>query len=222
MRVALAEDDTFYRAGLVKLLEAAGTQVSQEAASGDELIAYLRRGPLPDIAILDINMAGRKDDGLIAARQIAEMFPGVGVLLLSAFAEATYAERLFEGGSAGKGYMIKDSLNAVGPLREALERINNRQTYTDPKVLDHLLRPRDQKEPTLRERLTPRERSVLSLLTDGASNAAIAANTHITSGAVEAAVRNIYTKLGIPDDPAYNKRVLVVLKCLTEEGRLTP
>ena len=72
MRVALAEDDTFYRAGLVKLLEAAGTQVSQEAASGDELIAYLRRGPLPDIAILDINMAGRKDDGLNAARQASD------------------------------------------------------------------------------------------------------------------------------------------------------
>ena len=222
MRVALAEDDTFYRAGLVKLLEAAGTQVSQEAASGDELIAYLRRGPLPDIAILDINMAGRKDDGLNAARQIAEMFPGVGVLLLSAFAEATYAERLFEGGSAGKGYMIKDSLNAVGPLREALDRINNRQTYTDPKVLDDLLRPHEQKEPALGERLTPRERSVLRLLTDGASNNAIADATRITSGAVEAAVRNIYTKLGIPDDPAYNKRVLVVLKWLTEEGRLAP
>ena len=222
MRVAIAEDDTFYRAGLVKLLEAAGTHVSQEAGSGDELIAYLRRGPLPDIAILDINMAGRKDDGLNAARQIAEMFPTVGVLLLSAFAEATYAERFFEGGSAGKGYMIKDSLNAVGPLREALERINNRQTYTDPKVLDDLLRPRDHREPAVRERLTPRERNVLSLLTDGASNAAIAAAIHITSGAVEAAVRNIYTKLGIPDDPAYNKRVLVVLKWLTEEGRLAP
>jgi len=222
MRVAIAEDDTFYRAGLVKLLEAAGTQVSQEAASGDELIAHLRRGPLPDIAILDINMAGRKDDGLNAARKIAEMFPAVGVLLLSAFAEATYAERLFEGGSAGKGYMIKDSLNAVGPLRESLDRINNRQTYTDPKVLDDLLRPHEQKEPALGERLTPRERSVLRLLTDGASNHAIADATRITSGAVEAAVRNIYTKLGIPDDPAYNKRVLVVLKWLTEEGRLAP
>ena len=220
MQVAIAEDDTFYRAGLVKLLEAAGTDVTQEAASGEELLAYLHRGPLPDIAILDINMAGRKDDGLITARRIADTYPTVGVLLLSAYAEATYAERFFEGGSAGKGYMIKDTLNAVGPLREALERINNRQTYTDPIVLDQLLAPRDHADQA-GQFLTAREQTVLTLLSSGASNAAIATTTRTSAGAVEAAIRSIYIKLGIPDEPDYNKRVLVVLKWLSHQGRLT-
>src|SRR5690348_351059 len=109
MRVAIAEDNAFYRAGVIKLLQAAGATVIHEAASGAELLARLHNGDLPDVALLDIRMANSDDEGLRAALQLFDRYPEVGVLMLSAFAEAPLARQLFEDGSSGKGYMLKDS-----------------------------------------------------------------------------------------------------------------
>ncbi|HEX2806810.1 MAG TPA: response regulator transcription factor, partial [Kineosporiaceae bacterium] len=139
MRVALAEDSLVYRNGLVRLLEAAGATVVHEAASGGELLTYLAEGrsdpstsggALPDVVMLDIRMAGRADDGLRAAEQIAAAFPTVGILVLSAHADAGYAQRLFANGSAGRGYLLKESLDSVCELQEALSRVVRRRTYT--------------------------------------------------------------------------------------------
>jgi len=214
MRVAIAEDNPVYRAGLVGLLHATGMEITHEAASGAELLASLRAGPLPDVVILDIQMAGIDDDGLMTARALRAKHPEVGVLLLSAYAEPTYAERLFDNGSAGKGYMLKDTLNSVGQLKEALNRINEGLTYTDPRVLDQLLAGGKPPPTSPLDELTARERTVLTLLASGASNSAIAVAMRSSPGTIETAIRSTYTKLTIPDSPDYNRRVLAVLEFL--------
>jgi DNA-binding NarL/FixJ family response regulator len=212
VRVAIAEDNPVYRAGLVGLLHATGMDVLHEAASGSELLAQLRGGALPDVAILDIQMAGIDDDGLNTARILRQQHPGVGVLLLSAYAEPAYAERLFQHGSSGRGYMLKDTLNSVVQLKEALTRIHEGLTYTDPKVLDQLVAGGRPASTSPLDELSPRERTVLTLVAAGASNSAIAATIRSSVGATETAIRNIYNKLAIPDSPEFNRRVLAVLK----------
>ena len=220
MRVALAEDDLVYRNGLIRLLEAAGATIVHEAASGDELLSYLaddrHDAARPDVVMLDVRMAGRPDDGLLAAEKIAAGWPGIGILVLSAHVEAQYAQRLFAHGAAGRGYLLKESLDSVGELREALSRVYRGRTYTDPQVVDELL----DRDPARRidQRLTPRELAVLRLLASGASNAAIARDTRSSTKSVESAISGLYAKLGIPDAPDVNRRVLVVLTWLDEAG----
>jgi DNA-binding NarL/FixJ family response regulator len=220
VRVAVAEDNLVYRNGLIRLLEAAGADVAYEAADGAELLALLAdaegRRPLPDVAMLDIRMGGRDDDGLLAAERLTAAYPGVGVLLLSAHADAGYAQRLFEGGSAGRGYLLKESLDSVSELSEALSRVHRRRTYTDPRVVDELIR--GEARHRLGTLLSPREQDVLGLLASGASNAAIARSLRGSTKAVESTISTLYTKLGIPDAPDYNRRVLVVLSWLDHGG----
>lgn len=216
MRVAIAEDDQIYRTGLVKLLELAGVEVVAAVASGAELLAQLAAGARPDAVLLDLNMAGRRDDGLQAALELRRLHPAVGILLLTGSADARIAEQLFVDGSAGKGYMLKESLTSIPELTHALDRIVRGQTYSDPLVVDELLAR--QRSGGARDLLTPRETSILSHLATGASNAAIAQALHTSTGAVEVAVSAIYRKLGIPDEPTYNRRVLVVLRWLRDRA----
>ena len=215
MRVALAEDSLVYRNGLIRLLQATGVEVVLEAASGEELLARLARtapADVPDVVMLDIRMGGRDDEGLDAAERIAAAYPGIGILMLSAHADAGYAQRLFASGSAGRGYLLKESVDSVSELSEALSRVARRRTYTDPRVIDELVHKDVQRR--LHELLSPRERDVLALLASGASNAAIARGTRSSTKAVESAISGLYAKLGIPDAPDYNRRVLVVLTWL--------
>ena len=217
MRVAVAEDDLVYRNGLVRLLEAAGVVVVHECATGADLAARLDDDTVPEaerpeVVLLDLRMAGQDDEGLVAAERITAARPGTGVLVLSASADARHAERLFANGSAGRGYLLKESLDSVGELREALERVRQGRTYVDPQVVDELVRQDPQHR--LERLLTARELAVLTLLASGASNAGIAAATRTTGKSVEAVISALYAKLDIPDAPDYNRRVLVVLAWL--------
>lgn len=220
MRVAIAEDSLVYRAGLVRLLEAAGSEVVGEVGTGDEMLSLLEASDLPDVVILDIAMGRRKDDGLRTALTIRERHPSVGLLLLSAFAETSYAERLFEDGSAGKGYMLKDNLNNISDLNEALSRVHRGQTYSDHHVVDMLMRR--SRGRSLQDLLSPREQRILVMLANGSSNAAIADALGTTVGTVEASVSGVYTKMGINQTPEYNRRVLAVLRWLAEQDRHQP
>ena len=82
MRVAIAEDDPVYRAGLVELLTAADVAIACQASSGRELLDYLA-GELPDAVLMDLRMEGRPDDGLATAEVISQRDPDLGILLLS-------------------------------------------------------------------------------------------------------------------------------------------
>ena len=82
MQVALAEDGALFREGLLMLLKAAGHEVVACAASGDELVAFLRIHPA-DVAILDIRMPPEPDGGLVTAERLRATYPDMGLLFLS-------------------------------------------------------------------------------------------------------------------------------------------
>ena len=82
----------------------------------------------------------------------------------------------------------------------------------DPEVVSQLLARARRRDPL--DRLTPRERTVLSLMAEGRSNAAIAQALVVSDGAVEKHVSNIFTKLDLPPAPEDHRRVLAVLRWL--------
>lgn len=212
MRVILAEDSPLLRQGLARLLADAGVEVTQTVADAVTLLAAVA-AEQPDVVITDIRMPPTfTDEGLSAALDIRARHPKVAVLVLSQYSEAAYAERLLRDGTTRVGYLLKDRVNDVNALRDAMIRVADGETVIDPDVIRTLVsRPRQQNP---LGRLTDREREVLALMAEGRSNQGIGDRLHLAAKTVEAHVGAIMTKLDLPDTADDNRRVAAVVRYL--------
>ena len=218
MRILVADDAALIRAGLVGLLERAGHDVVAEAGDAPELIAQCTRlaeGPdgLPDLVITDVRMPPTMtDDGLRAAVQLRESYPGLPMLIVSQYVAPAYAATLLATNAAGGvGYLLKERVGRVADFMRSAELVAAGEVVMDPEVVAQLLNAR-RTDPRL-GRLTPRELEVLSLMAKGAANQQIAAQLVITPAAVAKHVANIFAKLDLgPDED--NRRVRAVLAYL--------
>jgi DNA-binding NarL/FixJ family response regulator len=153
------------------------------------------------------------DEGLRAARQIRERWPGVGILVLSQFARPSYAFELLQTGTEGVGYMLKDRVSDLETLADGVRRVAAGGSVLDPSVVGQLVgRPRRGPDPL--EELTEREREVLGLMAEGRTNRAIAEQLVITEHTVEKHVTSVMGKLRIPASADDHRRVLAVLTFL--------
>ncbi|MDR1189994.1 MAG: response regulator transcription factor [Bifidobacteriaceae bacterium] len=214
LRIVVADDSVLLREGLARLLAEAGHLVVDTAASAPELLAAVRRSR-PELAVVDVRMPPDfTDDGLRAAIELRAELPGLAVLVLSQWVEAGAARELLADGRGGAGYLLKDRVQDLGSLDQAIRRLAHGGTVIDPEVVAQLMvRPAD----SPLGRLTPREREVLGLMAEGKSNAAIASSLVVTEGAVEKHVASIFAKLDLAPSVSDHRRVLAVLMAL---GRL--
>jgi serine/threonine-protein kinase len=209
MRVVIADDTALLRQGLARLLRDNGVEVCGEAGDGQELLALVEHEQ-PDAAVVDIRMPPTNtDEGLVAAAEIRQRFPGTAVLILSQYVEASYALRLVESSEGGCGYLLKDRVLDAGELVAALERIAAGELVVDRELVESLLdRPR---EDDALESLTEREREVLRLMAEGLTDRGIAQRLWVAPSTVETHVRHILQKLGLREDSTYNRRVQAVI-----------
>jgi DNA-binding NarL/FixJ family response regulator len=219
MRVAIADDSALFRDGLTQLLTAADMRVVAEAKSGDELLVRISADP-PDAAILDIRMPPTfTDEGIRTAGEIRSRFPGVAILVLSTYAETSYALTLLRDGAAGMGYLLKDRVDSVQALIDALTRLVAGESVIDPDIVTRLLaRPGRSRLDTL----TSRESEVLAMMAEGRSTIGISEQLHVSPKTVESQVSSIFTKLDLPSAADTNRRVLAVLTWLRESTHLEP
>jgi DNA-binding NarL/FixJ family response regulator len=216
MRVVIAEDLVLLRDGLTRLLRDNEIEVVAAVSDGDALVREViaRR---PDLAIVDIRLPPSfQDEGLRAALQARRRVPGMAVLVISQYVEHTYAQELLADGRGGIGYLLKDRVMHVADFLEAVRRVAAGGTALDPDVVSQLFSRRREDGPL--ERLTPREREVLSLMAEGRSNAGIAESLVLTVGAVEKHVQSILSKLDLAQSTGDHRRVLAVLAYLQEAG----
>lgn len=213
-RIVIAEDHYLVREGTRRLLEdTAEVTVVAAVGTATELLDAVRR-LRPDAVITDIRMPpSHHMEGIDAARTIHREHPGVGVVVLSQHTDETYALALFQDGTSGLAYLLKDRLGDVGDLLTALHEVLNGGSVIDPLVVEQLVARRSRKAQSPLARLTPRELDVLREMAKGRTNAGIEAALHLSSSTVEKHVSSIFDKLGLGAEPVH-RRVAAVLAFL--------
>ena len=191
-RLMIVDDHEVVRMGLRAALEVEPDfAVVAEAGNGREAIEKAR-AHAPEIVLMDVRMAGM--DGIEACREIRSERPDTKVLMLTSFAEEETVVAALLAGAAG--YVLKNVARAR--LLDALRSVARGESLLDSKVtrsvLDKLVgmheRPGDE------DNLTAREREVLALIADGATNKEIAAKLVVSDNTARNHVSHILGKLG--------------------------
>ncbi|HEY7279347.1 MAG TPA: response regulator transcription factor [Trebonia sp.] len=212
MRIAIAEDSGLFRSSLALLLRSLGAEVTASVASGTELLTVVRDDP-PDVVMLDIRMPPTfSDEGIRTAQAIRGLHPDTGILVLSTYAETSYASQLLETVRSGVGYLLKDNVTDADALMESLERVAAGETVIDPAIVRRLLGRK--RKPSVMDTLNEREVAVLRHMAEGRSNLGIAKELYLSARTVETHVTSVFTKLGLTPSDTENNRVRAVLTFL--------
>lgn len=212
IRVVLAEDNTLLREGISRLMTG-HPDLDLVAVCRDlpELLAAIEV-QRPDVVVTDIRMPpSGTDEGIRAAAQLRHDHPEVGVVVLSQYANPSYALALLEGGSEGRAYLLKERVGEVDDLLEAIRVVARGGSVIDPKVVEELVASTSRSRRSDLRHLTPRETEILGEMAQGKSNAAIADTLFLSQRAVEKHTNSIFSKLGLTEERDVNRRVKAVL-----------
>jgi DNA-binding NarL/FixJ family response regulator/class 3 adenylate cyclase len=211
-RVVIADDSALIRDGVAALLRENGLDVVATAGDAEALHDAVARHR-PDIALVDIRMPPTwTNEGLVAAETIKRDDPDVGVLVLSQHIEPAYALDLVRTGERYSGYLLKDRIADVDILLEAVRRVARGGCVVDPALTDELVRWADSRG--LLSELDDVERSMVELIAQGLSDAAIGERLALSPDAVEAHVGRVFAKLGLEGVGAEHRRVAAVISYL--------
>ena len=110
------------------------------------------------------------------------------------------------------GAVLKDRVIDVSVLRQAPETVAAGGTVLDPHIVQSLMRAHACRSPV--HALSDRERDVLGLMAEGLSSGAIAERLVVSGKTVESHIANIFSTLGLHDEPSGHRRLLAVLEAV--------
>ena len=201
--VVLADDQALMRMGFRMVLEAEDDiNVVGEASDGTAALAQAK-ALHPDVILMDVRMPGM--NGIEATELIARECPGTRVLILTTFDLDEYA---FAGLRAGaSGFLLKDTRPTE--LAEAIRTVASGEAVVSPRITQRMLemfasslpnsgKPAQPSDPRI-DSLTPREKEILVLMSQGMSNAEIADRLVVSATTVKTHVGNVLAKLDVRD-----------------------
>lgn len=200
IKVLLVDDQSLIRQGLKALLELeADLEIVGEAENG-QMAVNLIEELQPDVVLMDMRMPIM--DGVAATREIHKRFSNIKILVLTTFDDDEYVKAALQNGAMG--YLLKDTPSEE--LAEAIRAVDKGYTQLGPGIVQKLLTQFPSLEatqsppipPSLAE-LTPREKEVLRLIAQGASNREIAKQLYISEGTVKNHVTNMLNRLNLRD-----------------------
>ena len=212
LRVAVGEDSYIAREGISRALEADDDiEIVAACADYDTLRAAVGETE-PDVVLTDIRMPPtHTDEGIRLAEELRETHPGVGVVVLSQYAEPLYATKLLEHGSDRRAYLLKERVQDRSELSRALHEVAAGRSVVDARIVEVLLHVQRTREESGLDTLTTREQEILALIAEGWSNEAIASRLVITKRAVERHINAIFWKLELGDSEDVSRRVKAAL-----------
>ena len=196
IKILIADDHAVVREGTRQILaQEPDLEVVAEAADGEEAIR-LAGEYKPDVAIMDIAMP--KCDGIEATRKIKGLYPGIAVLILSAYDDDQFVFSLLEAGAAG--YLLKSIRGRE--LIDAVRAVYAGESVLHPSIARKVLNrfvPTPDKVAAQKavEVLSDREVEVLKLATRGLSNQEIAEKLCLSLRTVQAHLGHIFNKLEV-------------------------
>ena len=184
IKVLIADDHEIMRMGLVSLFETdPSLEVIGEAADGNEAVRKTLKLH-PDVVVMDLMMPQK--DGSEATREIKDSLPETKILLLTTFGTSDGIAHALEAGA--EGALLKSAANT--DILKAIKRI-----IAGNKAVSDEVRELLDKAPPVPE-LTERQRLILSSITEGLTNLAIADRLGISEDGVKRHVNAIMAKLG--------------------------
>lgn len=196
IRIVLADDHRILREGLATLLaQQPDFEVVGQAGDGAELVRLVRKLQ-PDVAVTDLSMAGL--NGLEAIRRIRAEDPGVKLLCLSMHVESRMVLAVLDAGASG--YVIKDS--SFDDLGAAVRQVAAGQVFLSPQLVGVVVqacrsRQAGQAPEDGGAALTPREREMVQLFSEGHSTNDIAERLYVSAKTVATHRQHILQKLRI-------------------------
>ena len=202
IRVIIVDDHALVRAGFCSLLKnLSGIQVVAEAEEGYEALRLIKEKK-PDIVLLDLSMPGL--NGIEVAFRISKEFPEVRTIILSMHVNEEYVLQAMRVGAAG--YLMKDSKSEELDL--AIKTVASGKTYLSPPVSQKVIEEYI-KQPLksgsiahktgVYERLTPRQREVVQLITEGFTSKEIAKKLNVSVKTIDTHRTQIMERLNIHD-----------------------
>jgi DNA-binding NarL/FixJ family response regulator len=194
MRVVIADDHTFYREGLARLLRKFGVDVVGEAPDG-EIALRLVEETSPDVVLLDLRMPGVS--GLEAVRRLTERAGSARVLVLSVSAdEADVTAAIVAGAS---GYVLKDEPveEVVAGIRATAAGGARISPGTASALLGRVRGAIEAGDDLAGGGLSTTELQVLDLVAAGKPDREVSERLSIGEGTVGDYVRSIVTKLQV-------------------------
>ena len=191
--VSIVEDQEPLRNTLARVLNRAeGFECVSHYGSAEEALKDLPRAR-PEVVLMDINLPGM--NGVECVRQLKQILPTAQVMMLTVYEDT---ENIFNALAAGAtGYMLKRTPRAE--LLDAIKEVHRggspMTAHIARMVVQSFLRPASKPEPTAE--LSPREREVLDLLSQGLMYKEIADKLGVSYETVHTYIRRIYEKLQV-------------------------
>jgi DNA-binding NarL/FixJ family response regulator len=197
LQILVADDHDLMRRGLRSVLETQpGWQVCAEAHTGSEAVRMAEKLK-PNVAILDISMP--EMNGLEAAKEIQQASSDTEILVLSMHYSDQLIRDIVDAGI--RGYVVKtDSDRDLVVAVKALA--NHRPFFTSHAtelMLSSMRDPRGIPDSSaeMKERLTPREREIVQLISQGRNSRDVATQLGISVKTAETHRANIMRKLQV-------------------------
>ena len=190
INIIIADDHKIFLEGITALISSEYINVVANCKNGQEVLDFLKEQEV-DLVISDINMPVM--DGITLVKKITKLYPKTKTMMLSMYEERHIINKAIKAGA--NGYMSKnagkkDILNAIENCMKGEKVTFKRQsTFTQKSIQNN-------DKSIIEISLTNRERQILKLITQEATNTDISLSLNISKRTVEAHKKNIFLKLG--------------------------
>lgn len=207
IRVVVVEDEALYRDLLVTALDTDPALAVVGDFGRPELALDALAHLAPEVLVVDVEL-GSSLNGIQLALQARQRLPGTGIVVLSNHDDPRWVQAVPPEALTGWSFLLKGSVSDISALVRAIRGAHGGLLTIDPQILAN----RSDRAGHLALQLTPRQSEILDRMTEGQTNASIAAGLYLSERTVENHVRDLYRRLGVDaGDRLIHPRVQAVL-----------
>jgi two-component system response regulator DegU len=193
-RILIVDDHSVVRHGLINLLSShPDFEIVAEAEDGAQVLPLLAAHKT-DIILLDIQMKGQS--GIDVARRVFRSYPQVKIIILTTYDDQTYVDQALEAGV--HGFLLKSASHVTLP--DSIRAVMRGERLLSPSLYTNVLANYQELAQDQAKRevgLTAEDLKILSRISEGESNKAIAEEFFWSEATVKRRVQEILEKLGV-------------------------